>query len=56
MNNKCLSVFCLLLVRPLSMSSNTFVYGARTSGVCVADIRGGNKRNNSSVWLDHVLT
>ena len=28
------NVFCLLLVRPLSMSSNTFVNGARMSGVC----------------------
>ena len=23
---------------------------------CVADIRGGNKTNNSSVWLDNLLT
>ena len=28
------TLFCLLLVRPLSMSSNTFVNGARMSGVC----------------------
>ena len=28
------NVFCLLLVRPLSMSSNTFVNGAHMSGVC----------------------
>ena len=28
------SVFCLLLVMPLSMSSNVFVNGARMSGVC----------------------
>ena len=28
------NVFCLLLVRPLSMSSNAFVNGARMSGIC----------------------
>ena len=28
------NVFCLLLVRPLSMSSNAFVNGARMRGVC----------------------
>ena len=34
MNNSGSNVFCLLLVRPLSMSSNAFVNGARLSGVC----------------------
>ena len=33
-NNSGSNVFCLLLVRPLSMSSNAFVNGARMSGVC----------------------
>ena len=28
------NVFCLLSVRPLSMSSNAFVNGARMSGIC----------------------
>ena len=27
-------MFCLLLIRPLSMSSNAFVNGARMSGIC----------------------
>ena len=34
MNNSDSNVFCLLLVRPLSMSSNAFVNGARMSGIC----------------------
>ena len=34
MNNSGSNVFCLLLVRPLSMSSNAFVNGARMSGIC----------------------
>ena len=33
MNNSGSNVFCLLLVRPLSMSSNAFVNGARMSGI-----------------------
>ena len=34
MNNSGSNVFCLLLVRPLSVSSYVFVYGARMSGIC----------------------
>ena len=34
MNNSGSNVFWLLLVRPLSMSSNAFVNGARMNGVC----------------------
>ena len=34
MNNSGSNVFCLLLVIPLSMSSNAFVNGARMSGIC----------------------
>ena len=34
MNNSGSNVFCLLLVRPLYMSSNAFINGARMSGIC----------------------
>ena len=30
--------------------------GGRTSSISVADIRGGNRRNNSSVQLNHLFT
>ena len=49
-----------LVAPPISVDAHTAVSCVGCSGwvmcVCVADIRGGNRRNNSSVQLNHLFT